>query len=180
MQKRGATPLRTDRDGDLEMAPTDTKTRDHRTVRSGRGAAIRGAAVSSQRQDNPGSSKRAGSRPPRSGIDTSAVQKAILKQMGLNERLPKGPRGKIRGHPHKEELERLWIYGLKESKAASNTDGGITDLISFLERKATHANEEALKIKKVCLTSNIAGHQQLRLCSLLSGPLSFPSNTIER
>lgn len=51
-------------------------------------------------------------------------------------------------------LTYLRVKGLKESKATSNQDGGLKDLINFLERKAssftTGRQKRQVMIKKVC------------------------------
>lgn len=50
-------------------------------------------------------------------------------------------------------LSFLRVHGLKESKAASNPDGGLSDLLAFLERKAaalTTGRQKRITIKKVC------------------------------
>jgi nuclear RNA export factor len=47
----------------------------------------------------------------------------------------------------------LQIDGLKSSKAASNSDGGLESLLGFLERKAAGldaGSNRAVRIKKVC------------------------------
>ena len=178
IQKRGATPLRTDRDGDLDM--TEASSRGGRSARSGQGNSVRGAATS-KRQGTPDSGLRPRGR-PRPGIDTIAVQRAVLRQMGSDERLARGTRLRPSHATQegREGLEKLKIQGLRESKAASNRDGGIGDLLAFLERKATHGNEVPVKIVKVCLTSDIAGRQQLHLSGQSSGPLSFHVNPTER
>jgi nuclear RNA export factor len=51
---------------------------------------------------------------------------------------------------------RLQVSGLSDSKAASNPDGGLDALLSFLERKASGLDSKsnrAVKIKKVCSVS---------------------------
>ena len=158
IQKRNATPTRLDKDGDLVMGAAAAP----RTSGSGsgRGASIRGSATA-RRHGTPDSlTSRVSSRPSRKGLDPSAIQKAVLRGMGSNETLPKGPRatakslrGSGQGLEVKDGLDKITIYGLKQSKAASNQDGGVNDLIVFLERKATERSKGPVKIKKVCLTS---------------------------
>lgn len=50
-------------------------------------------------------------------------------------------------------LSFLRVHGLKESKAANNPDGGLADLLAFLERKASSflagRHRRQVKIKKV-------------------------------
>ena len=178
IQKRGTTPLRTDRDGDFDMS--EAAVGEGRAARSGRGTSIHGAAAS-QRSGTPEAGSRSRGR-PRIGIDAAAVQRAVLREMGADERVTKASTAR---HSHasnrtQDGLETIRVKGLRQSKAASNRDGGIGDLLAFLERKATHPNEAQVKIKKVCLTSDIAGCQQLRRPGQSSGPLSFHVNPTER
>jgi nuclear RNA export factor len=63
---------------------------------------------------------------------------------------------------HQTPLVSLRVRGLKESKAASNPDGGLKDLLSFLERKASGLDAEhhkTVRIKKVCFTVQVAEYQ---------------------
>ena len=184
IQKRNATPTRVDKDGDLVMSAT-TASRPSGSG-SGRGASIRGSATTRRHGTPDTSSSRVSSRPNRTEIDPSAIQKAVLRGMGANETLQKGPRslakisrGSGRGNEIREGLDKINVYGLKNSKAASNAEGGIKDLVVFLERKATERSNGPIKIKKVCLTSKFAGHQQFQSFGS-SGPLSFQVKPSER
>ena len=185
IQKRNSTPTRVDKDGDLVMGAASTARASGSG--SGRGASIRGSA-SARRHGTPDAlSSRVSSRPSRTGIDPSAIQKAVLRGMGSDAKLPRNSRAGarlIRGSGRDRELrdgyDRISVLGLKESKAASNEDGGVKDLVIFLERKATERQPEkqAVKIKKVSLTVQLAGHQQLQSFGL--GPLSFQAKPSER
>lgn len=184
IQKRNATPTRVDKDGDLVMGATATSRA--RGSGSGRGASIRGSATTRRHGTPDTPSSRASTRPSRSGIDPSSIQKAVLRGMGVNERLQKGSgslakisRDSRRGNEVRDGLDRIKIYGLKQSKAVSNADGGVKDLIVFLERKATERSSGPIKIKQVCLTTKFAGHQQSTLFGS-SGPLSFQAKPSER
>ncbi len=186
IQKRGTTPARVDKDGDVAMGAAGVGVRGSG---SGRGTAIRGSAQN--RRHDPLAGRT--SRPTKTGIDTSAIQKRILQRMGSDEAGSKGPRssltgvrGRDRGRDRvrdtRDLFDRITIRGLKQSKAAGNPDGGVSDLIGFLERKATNPDappREAVKIKKVCLTLQCARQQRLRI-SKLSGPLSFQAKLSER
>ena len=184
IQKRNATPTRVDKDGDLMMGAAAAPRASGSG--SGRGASIRGSATA-RRHGTPDSlASRMSSRPGRAAIDPSTIQKAVLRGMGGNETPSKGPRslakslrGSGRTHEIRDGLNKISVYGLKQSKAASNEDGGVNDLIVFLERKATERSKGPIKIKKVCLTSQFAGHQQLQSFGS-SGPLSFQANLSER
>ena len=161
-----------------------------RAGRSGRGTAIRGSALRDRHGTLDSPLNGASARPKRPGFDTASIQKAVLRGMGSSEPVPRGPRGGLRSlraretaHEARDRLDRISVWGLKKSKAASNPDGGVCDLIGFLERKATHTDpeREAIKVKKVCLTQTSAGHQEPILqYGGSSGPLSFQANPLER
>lgn len=175
IQKRSTTPARVDKDGDLVMDQAGTNGR-----ASGRG---RGAA----------------SRHVQKEIVPSTLRKTyFLRGIGSSEMAPKELRSSARtprdrAARDRAALERIssrladekWdhiaIKGLEQSKAAANPGGGISELISFLERKATHPPDapEAVKIMKVCLTLHSA--RQLRhQVSKLSGPPSFQAKLSKR
>lgn len=188
IQKRNTTPARVDKDGDLVMEASASG-RGGRADRSGRGTTIRGSALRDQQGTPDPSRNGTSTRPRRPGIDATAIQKAVLRGMGSNEPIPRGPRGGLKSSRAREtargreRLESITVWGLKKSKAAANPDGGISDLIGFLERKSTHIDpaREAVKIKKVCLTQSSAGHQQpLPQYGGFSGTLSFQANPLER
>ncbi|KAL9129404.1 MAG: hypothetical protein Q9217_002135 [Psora testacea] len=158
IRKPTATPYRVDKDGDLVMDAAGAGVRGERVGTRGRGSAIHGSRQT-RRHNTPDSvSSRMSTRPARTGIDMSAIQKAVLRGMGSNEPLPKGLRTGLKGVHAKENtlevrngLDKIRVWGLKESKAAVNKDGGISDLIAFLERKATNPDapaRDAVKIKK--------------------------------
>ncbi len=120
------------------------------------------------------------------GLDASAIQKAVLRSMGSTEPLPKNPRslnkvlrGSGRGNEPRDGLDSIKVSGWQQSKAVSNEDGGIGRLVVFLERKATERSDGPVKIKKVCLTSRSTGHQQSQSYGS-SGSLSFYANLSER
>ena len=155
IQKRKSTPVRIDRDGDIRMETTGAS---GRGIGSGRSTATARGSTQGRRHD-PLSKP---SRTAKKGIDTSNIQKTILRSMGSDEPVSRGPRSSlksVRGMGRTQNtrggLDQMTIRGLKQSKAAGNPDGGVSDLIGFLERKATHPDapaSEAVKIKKVCLT----------------------------
>jgi nuclear RNA export factor len=104
--------------------------------------------------------------PTRTSLSAAAVQKAIIRGLGSEDAMARGLRqgprfarqlgkhlGRDRDSPAKG-LAQLIVRGFKDSKAASNPDGGIKDLLAFLERKASAdtSARETVKIKKVCLT----------------------------
>ena len=182
IQKRNSTPVRVDRDGDLVMGAAGFGSRGSG---SGRGSAAGRGSTQGRRHD-PLSVR---SHPPRTGIDPSAIQKSVLRSMGSDEPVSRGARSSLRSvrgrgrvQDTREGLNSITIKGLKQSKAAGNPDGGVSDLIGFLERKATNPDapaREAVKIKKVCLTLHSTRRQRLRT-SKTTGPLSFQVKLIER
>lgn len=183
IQKRNATPARVDKDGDLVM---DQAVTNGRARGRERGTAIRGSARTRKGDISDPLASRT-SRPARTGIDPSAIQKAVLRGMGSSETAPKGPRSSLRNlrgrgstRPADEAWDQITVKGFKQSKAAANPGGGISELIAFLERKATHPDaSETVKIKKVCLTLHSA-RQQRHQISKLSGPPSFQAKLSER
>ena len=182
IQKRKTTPARVDKDGDLVM---DQAGANGPARGRARGAAIQGSART-RRSGTSDSLAIRTSRPTRTGIDPSAIQKAVLRGMGSSETAPRGPRSSLRSvrgrlsQPVDEAWDQITVKGFKQSKAATNPGGGISDLIAFLERKATHQDApEAVKIKKVCLTLHSA-RQQRHQKSRLSGPPSFQVKLSER
>ncbi len=183
IQKRNTTPARVDKDGDLLM---DQAGAHGRASGRGRGAAIRGSARTrkSDRFDQLGSRTL---RSDRAEIDPTAIQKAVLRGMGSNETASRASRSSLRNvrgrgstRPTDEAWDQITVKGFKQSKAAANPGGGISELIAFLERKATHPEApETVKIKKVCLTLHSA-RQQRHQNSKLSGPPSFQAKLSER
>jgi nuclear RNA export factor len=147
--KRRAGPLRIDHDGDVEMG-------------SSNGIAGRGRGANRRAPYNRGNTtSHAGrdslqSRAPQ-GVFGAAQQRAIIqniasgnanirgtKARGLFQKSP--ARGGARTQKQENNLDEIKILGLKDSKAASNADGGLESLRGFLERKS------AARIIKVCPT----------------------------
>ncbi|KAG6089172.1 hypothetical protein E4U31_005586 [Claviceps sp. LM219 group G6] len=110
IQKKRA-GLRTDLDGDLDMDATGRRSK--KTARTGSGKAPRG--VSSAAQTVLKHLK---------GRDASGLSSRVSTNGGRGSR--------VRGN-----LFFLRVHGLKQSKAIQNHDGGLGDLLAFLERKAT-------------------------------------------
>ncbi|KAL3481226.1 hypothetical protein BJX99DRAFT_219376 [Aspergillus californicus] len=106
--RKKSAPTRVDRDGDLAMG-------------AGAGA-VRG-------QKTRGGSDRPPPSGPR-GFDKAigAIQKALSSS---------SPQANIRQGARGAGLEHVKITGWKESKAASNRDGGVESLVTFLEKKLT-------------------------------------------
>lgn len=112
----------------------------------GRGKSGKGRLESpSSRSQSTGRGKGASARG--GNLTTQKAQQAILRGLGakqanvLDSRITQGG-------------TTLQVDGLKDSKAASNSDGGLESLLGFLERKAAgldSRSNRAVKIKKVCL-----------------------------
>ncbi|KJZ78327.1 hypothetical protein HIM_02365 [Hirsutella minnesotensis 3608] len=122
MKRKGRSRL--DGDGDLEM--------DAGAKRPSRG-----------RPGEPGSSRtRTTTRPPpgQNPRGASRTAQAVLRHLGssdasLASRIQGPSNGTRRGRS--AGLTYLRVHGLKDSKAASNQDGGLGGLLSFMERKAS-------------------------------------------
>jgi nuclear RNA export factor len=141
-KRRGGGPARVDKDGDLVMdagAAGDKR-------RAGRGR-IEGGAPS-----KPLGSGRTNSGPSRGGTQgLHRAQQAILR--GIDSKQANILESRITSG-----VAALRVQGLSSSKAASNPDGGLEALLSFLERKASGLDAKSnrtVKIKKVC--SNCCG-----------------------
>lgn len=126
IRKRG--PTRTDRDGDMDM--------DRGGARGGKRAR--------------GDTGRAGAGARSLGRDKTLdeIQKAISsgKDSQANIRQTKSSGG--------PNLESFSVRGWKDSKAASNRDGGVESLLAFLERRMNAHTKSGprAKITKVCPT----------------------------
>jgi nuclear RNA export factor len=135
IQKRRG-PTKADNDGDLDMdAPSKRLNRGSTNETRGRG--------------------RPSGRGPQPSRGAAKAAQIIMKQLGsgnssdLSGRISRPTRSK---GGHIEGLTWLRIRGLKQSKAASNPDGGLSDLLSFMERKASSfltGRRRHLTIRKV-------------------------------
>lgn len=116
--KRGRSSTgRVDRDGDLDMDATAAH-------RSGAGAGANKSTTSSARRG----ASRSSNGPTRA---STRLQQNINRHLGGDiSQIPKAPQAAVN--------TTIKILGLKASKATSNTDGGIKNLIEFLEKKATN------------------------------------------
>ncbi|KAJ5094642.1 hypothetical protein N7456_010503 [Penicillium angulare] len=114
IRKRG--PTRTDRDGDMDMDQSGA-----RGGKRGRGGSGRG---------NTGRAN-AGGRTQTRDRTLDAIQRAIsdTKDTQVNIRSSK------QSNSNGNKLEQFSITGWKNSKAASNRDGGVESLTAFLERR---------------------------------------------
>lgn len=127
IRKRGA-PTRTDRDGDLDMSAATQR---------GRGG---------KRARGHGPSRDLASRME---LDRDRIHKAINSGDAASQ-------ANIRQGATKARTEEFSITGWKESKAASNPDGGIRSLVDWLEKKLFSTKPGRKNIIKVCATSALA------------------------
>ncbi|KAG5981459.1 hypothetical protein E4U55_002906 [Claviceps digitariae] len=123
IQKRRA-GMRTDIDGDLDMDAV------------GKRAAKVAASEARASRSRPA---RAGPGKNPRGVSTAA--QTVLKHLKGNDSSGLASRASAsitgRATRARGNLSFLRVHGLKQSKAASNQDGGLSDLLAFLERKAT-------------------------------------------
>lgn len=132
IRKRG--PTRTDRDGDMDM--------DRPGVRGGK----RGRGDTGR--------PSASGRPQARERNLDLLQKAVSggKDSQANIRQGKGSGG--------SNLEQFSVRNWKDSKAASNRDGGVESLTAFLERRLNASTKSGprAKITKVCSTFEESVH----------------------
>lgn len=106
---------------------------------------------------------RGGSRsePGRGGISLDVTQKAILRTMASGASKMRGSRTRLnakelindatnKSRNQRPGLQHISVTGWRKSKAASNHDGGVADLIAFLERKSNVSDAGPARIIKVC------------------------------
>jgi nuclear RNA export factor len=143
IQKRRGGPARIDTDGDLDMGSAASRRSAQTTTRDSNASRARPGL----RSANPrGASKAA---------QTVLKHLANGETSGLASRISNAAAGRhTKSRPNNTSLSFLRVHGLKESKAASNPDGGLSDLLAFLERKAssftTGREKRQVTIKKVC------------------------------
>ncbi|KAI9784176.1 MAG: nuclear mRNA export, poly(A)+RNA binding protein [Geoglossum umbratile] len=158
IRKRRSNTPRIDKDGDLDMdGPTDG------AGGRGRGGRGRGGPSETPTRGNMQTGRGQPRGPPRGGFFGGAgVQQAILRGMARGDarvRNPGGGFGTTSGFNVAAGREKGWggeydeirVRGLQESKAASNRDGGVSDLLAFLERKANGPDTkpgDAVRIRK--------------------------------
>lgn len=134
IQKRGRAGQspRIDRDGDLVMDPAGEKRR------TGRGRLDSPQPLASGR-GNGGPVRGGPSRGPRQGgRNPAGIVRGMAKQPNMMDTRPR-------------LTATLEVYGLAQSKAATNPDGGLQSLLEFIQRKANAKSTKPIKIKKVCL-----------------------------
>jgi hypothetical protein len=148
----------------------------------GRGSRARGGHSGSQARGNASAGRDQSRNGPQGGFFGGAgMQQAILRGMARGDARVRGPRAgfgiasalsEATGRRRERDggLDQIRVRGLKESKAALNEDGGVSDLLAFLERKANGPDTkpgDAVRIKKVCLSLRFGGRRILRKNGLL-------------
>jgi hypothetical protein len=114
--------VRTDRDGDLAMDPIARARPGGGVNKGGKG----------------GAPKMRGAKPAARG---SGFEKQLASHVG-------GASTSTRTRPSRG-LEELRVTGHKNSKAASNSDGGLNSLIVWVEKRASLKAKRPVKVKKV-------------------------------
>ncbi|WQF78165.1 Putative nuclear transport factor 2 domain, TAP (TAP-C) domain, UBA-like superfamily [Colletotrichum destructivum] len=142
IQKRRGGRTQVDRDGDLDMGSA--------AGGSGTRRPNSRAAPADTNNSRPRGSTRSGAP---SGKPGSKVHQAIARHLDTGD----GNDLVSRRKPQSSGLVWLTVKGLKESKAASNDDGGLRDLLMFLERKATtlSGRNKTVHIKKSSLRGDL-------------------------
>lgn len=141
IQKRGRTSSpRIDRDGDLVLDAETAKSRVGKGRLNSPSLADRASSSTTSR----GAGGRAGSK-----LTSSRAQAAIMRGLEGKQVNVKQPTR----NSNNRLSASLRVYGLGQSKAASNADGGLESMIGWIQRKASpkSTRKEGLKITKVCL-----------------------------
>lgn len=139
--------------------------------------AVKGRGRIGKAASSASSSRDLTARTPRSeargGILSGSARKAILRQaaagdVSMRESRSAGSRG---------ALVELSITGWEKSKASGADDGGVSALIKWLEKKASHrlgSRTRDVKVKKVCCRHRLG--RSLYMLAAASGPPSFAAN----
>lgn len=152
IRKRG--PTRADRDGDLDM--------------DGAGGGARGGKRGG-RSDSDRSAPYARHSNTRDRT-LNAIQNAISTNSPSQANIRHGKPNAGTG------LEQVRVSGWRQSKAATNRDGGVESLIAFLEKKLNPPNFTSgprAKITKVCATTT---HTHKKTLAIKNSPRSPPTS----
>jgi nuclear RNA export factor len=117
-----------------------------------------------------------GGRGGRAGILSANARSAILRQAASSD----VPMKETRTTAPRGGLVDIKVTGWEKSKASSDADGGISSLIKWMEKKASHrlgSRTREVKIKKVCCRQH-SDDCCVSPCQLAStsGPPSFAAN----
>ena len=161
---------RTDRDGDLKM---DTTVKG----RASRGGISKSTPPPSGRQGDLSSraSTRSGSKASlASGNARSAILRNAAASGDINMSSARAPQSSRGG-----ALAELKVTGWQNSKASDSADGGVSALISWIEKKASNrlgSRARPVKVKKVCYNQHPADCRPRPWPAAISGPPSFAAN----
>lgn len=116
-----------------------------------------------------------GGRGGRAGVLSARARSAILRQAAASD-VPM----EVKTAAPKGGLVDVKITGWEKSKASSDADGGVSSLIRWMEKKASHrlgSRTREVKIKKVCCRQHF-DDCCVWPCQLasISGLLSFAAN----
>lgn len=150
---------RVDGDGDMDMDSAGRRTKRTPTTTNPKSSATRSSARTSTRG---GPSKKAQNVIEALNNGTAGSLASRVSTVGSG-RTPKTRSRDMTG------LTMLRVGGLKESKAATNSGGGVNDLLGFIERKAGSfrtGSKRKVAIKKVCFNIDKASGAEYstRLC----------------
>lgn len=109
-----------------------------------------------------------------------AIGRSLNDPKGFNIRdAPRGPRRNRSPHQQNqfENYDQIAVRGWKQSEAAKNTDQGIPQLISFMDRKASRTDN--LKIIQEVSQQSIQSTGYINIFTIY-GSLSFIDKTIKR
>lgn len=142
IQKRRGGRTATDKDGDLDMGSS--------AGGSGPRRANNRSSAGDSNNSRPQKPTKSGGPPTKPG---SKVHQAIARHLDTGD----GADLVSKRRPQSTGLVWLSVKGLKESKAAKNEDGGLRDLLTFLERKSTTlaGRRKTVVIKKVCCCDDV-------------------------
>lgn len=104
---------------------------------------------------------------------SSRIQQNVVRHLGAD--IPRGPNtDRVSGNS-----ATLKVLGLKNSRAASNADGGIRSLLDFLEKKATNVktsgSDRGRRVRPVIIKKVCAGVQSMgngKFSGIAPGPHS--------
>lgn len=167
-RRGGAGGLRADKDGDLTMD----------VAVKGRGRIGKPTPPPQGNRDLSSRISRGGARGGAQGsILSSRARGAILRQAATGDVSMK----EARSTASQGQLVELKVTGWEKSKASSNDDGGVSSLVKWMEKKASHrlgSRTKEVRIKKVCRRQYHIADRRTLLCQLtaISGPPSFAAN----
>lgn len=166
---RGGSGLRPDRDGDVTM---DIAVKGRGRVGKSTPPPTPGRDLSS-RVSRGGGSRGGG----RGSLLSDKSRSAIARHVASNDVSMREPRTSA----PRAGLVELKITGWEKSKASGDADGGVSSLIRWMEKKASHrlgSRTREVKIKKVCRHQVPVDRRALycQLAAIISGPPSFAAN----